>query len=300
MKMIAPVTVDETVLIASNVAENDYPEWDNTVTYASGARVIIAAVHKVYEGVAGSNTGNDPETDDGTWWVEVGATNKWKAFDRKIGQSTTQSGTITYELDLPGICSGVGFLGLSAGTVTVEVEDPQGIITYSKSQQLVDSTGIVDYFTYYTYSPEYSPKVIFSDIPGYTGHTMRITIDAGSGEAQVGEIVVGRQYDLATTIEGTQTGFESLSVKNRDAFGNIDITPRGFYDTVDFRIAIPVGGEERLGRIIREFIDKPALYYADESLLKRGTIVYGFPLGLRPTLQARGVSYANIEIEGLV
>jgi hypothetical protein len=51
-------------------------------TYADGDRVIVTTgYHKIYESQQAANTGNDPTTDDGTWWLEVSSTNRWKMFD---------------------------------------------------------------------------------------------------------------------------------------------------------------------------------------------------------------------------
>jgi len=299
MKMIAPIEVTDAVLTSSNITENDHPQWASGTTYAKGARVIVLSTHTIYESAQGGNTGNDPTTDNGTWWLTVGSTNRWRAFDERIGQSSTRAGTITYTLTLPGICTGVGFLGLNAGSVRVRVSDGSTTI-YDQTRDLVDNTEIVNFFTYFTFVPEFSSTAVFIGIPGYTGYTMTITIDAGTGTAEVGEIAVGEFHVLGVTGEGTETGFEDLSIKERDDFGNISVVERAFFDTVSFRVAMPVGSEERVGRIIRRFRAKPALYFADEDLQKRGAVVYGFPLGLRPTLSASGVSFATIEIEGLV
>jgi hypothetical protein len=53
-------------------------------TYADGDRVIVTTpnIHKIYESQQAANTGNDPTTDDGTWWLEVSSTNRWKLFRR--------------------------------------------------------------------------------------------------------------------------------------------------------------------------------------------------------------------------
>ena len=129
---------------------------------------------------------------------------------------------------------------------------------------------------------------------------MKITIDGGSGTASVGEIALGKRDQLGTTIPGTEDGFESLSTVERDVYGNITIVPRGSFDTVLFRLAIPVGDEGRVKRLIRQNKDRPALYYADEDLLGRGLIVYGTPQLQRIPMAAAGVSEASIEVQGLV
>jgi len=54
------------------------PDWVAGSTYADGDEVI-GTDDVYYVSQAGANTGNDPVSDDGTWWLEVGA-----GFDRSM------------------------------------------------------------------------------------------------------------------------------------------------------------------------------------------------------------------------
>jgi hypothetical protein len=97
MDIIRPVVVTDAVLDSSNVPENDYAEWDVATAYTVGNRVILLSTHRIYEAV-GSSTGVNPATDDGTNWLNIGATNRWKAFDQKISDPVTQLESISYTL----------------------------------------------------------------------------------------------------------------------------------------------------------------------------------------------------------
>lgn len=299
MKMIAPIEVTDAILTASNVTENDYPVWSPATTYADKARVIVLATHSIYESTSASNLGNDPTAEGTTKWVRVGSTNRWRAWDRSIGQSVTNAGSITYSLSLPGICNAVGFIGLSAGLVRVRVLDGDGVQIYDRTLGLVDATDIHNYFTYFTATPEYSPVAILEDIPGYTGYTMKITVDAGVGTAKVGEIVVGKRYELGSSGEGTEIGFIDPSRRERDPYGNQSVIARPTYDVVRYRFSIVVGGEERVRRILAKQGGGIALYYLDATLVDRGGTVLGYRPDFRAPLAAAGRSFAEIEIEGL-
>lgn len=48
--------------------ETKYATWDSGTTYA--ADFIVKKGTKYWESQQGSNTNHDPETDDGTWWME--------------------------------------------------------------------------------------------------------------------------------------------------------------------------------------------------------------------------------------
>ena len=61
------------------------PDWDTTETYGDGDEVI-GSDDVYYVSQAGSNTANDPTTDDGTWWVAVGDDDD---FDRSMALDLT-------------------------------------------------------------------------------------------------------------------------------------------------------------------------------------------------------------------
>ncbi|MHC9235019.1 hypothetical protein ACX9MO_05180 [Pseudooceanicola sp. 502str34] len=109
MRIISPITVTESLLTDTNLTEDDHDEWDVSTTYSAEDRVIVLSTHKVYESVSGSNLGYDPTTDDGTWWIEVSATNKWKAFDLRLSDQAENAGTITYEITAASLITGIAF-----------------------------------------------------------------------------------------------------------------------------------------------------------------------------------------------
>jgi hypothetical protein len=124
MKVIPPLPMTNAVIAASNVTEDDFPQWDISTSYGLGDKVIvIGTTHKVYESAQGSNIGNDPTTDTGVYWIELGATNRWKAFDGRVSDVVTSTGTITYSFTPSATITGLAFLGLNAGSVKVSVTD---------------------------------------------------------------------------------------------------------------------------------------------------------------------------------
>jgi len=85
MKVIEPITITNTILSSSNVAENDYTAWSSGTSYSIGDKVmVVGTTHKNYESKTNSNLGNDPTTDDGTNWIDLGATIAGKHLTRRL------------------------------------------------------------------------------------------------------------------------------------------------------------------------------------------------------------------------
>lgn len=111
MRVIPPLTIDETVLMSSTVLEPDPgidpPIWTSTTTYVDGSRATVLSTHKVYESVGGSTGGFSPEISVAKAvpkWIEVGFTNRWTMFDLYRSTPTitsTAETTIILKTNLP-------------------------------------------------------------------------------------------------------------------------------------------------------------------------------------------------------
>ncbi|PCJ04890.1 MAG: hypothetical protein COB16_17430 [Rhodobacteraceae bacterium] len=123
MNIIEPMVITDAELTASNIPENDYGDWSAVTTYGLGVKCISTTSHRIYESAQAGNLGNSPSTDDGTWWIELKATNKWSAFDNRRSNPATNDDEITYSITPTQDCDAIALFGLTAGTVRIEVYD---------------------------------------------------------------------------------------------------------------------------------------------------------------------------------
>lgn len=303
MKVLVPIKVDNSVFSASNVAENDYPIWDNTTTYAQGARVLIAGtIHKVYESRIAGNQGKNPLTDEASW-LYVGASNRWKAFDERLNDPTVNAGSITYTLISPGVADGIAFFKLVGKSVRVRVlsNDPTPVVVFDKKKDLVYQDNIADWFDYFYEDIEFDDEAIFTAVTILTGYSIEITIAVDSGNAQVGQITFGRVRDLGSAVTpGTGIGIKDYSRKERDEFGNVSIVERDFVSTANFMFVAMSGNENRLKRILTPLRAKPAVYFLGEDAAQYGATVYGHYESFYVQMSFKGLDNISLSVEGLV
>jgi len=299
MDIIRPVVVTDAVLDSSNVPENDYAEWNVATAYTVGNRVILLSTHRIYEAV-GPSTGVNPATDDGTNWLNIGATNRWKAFDQKIGDPVTQLDSISYTLtDDNSTPTGVALFGLKGVTATVTVTDSVEGEVYNQTNSLLDSNEIFDWFTYFFEEITYVTTTLFTGIPPYRGSTVSVTVTEDTGEtARLGQLVFGSLTELGVTTYGTAISIQDFSRKETDAFGNFIVVERAFANLVDFDVRLPTQTAGRVRRILAEYRATPIVYIGNEDS-SFGTIVYGFYRNFDITLDTPSLSFAAIEVEGL-
>jgi hypothetical protein len=301
MDIIKPITVTDSVLTSTNIAENDYAEWNSATTYAIGDNVISVTTHRIYESVTASNLNNDPTTDDGTNWLNIGATNRWKAFDKYISDPVSNTTSIQYTLTPPNgsIPSAVALLNLKGISANVTVTDSVDGEVYNTDIDLLDNRNIVDWYTYFFEEQVQREEALFLDIPPYIGAVVSVTVQEEVGQtAELGQLVFGFLSDVGLTVYGTSIGIEDYSIKDRDAFGNAIIVERNFSQTVDFDVKFETQNARKIQKTLAALRATPVVYLGSTDV-SYGTLVYGFYRRFDITLETPSYAFASIEVEGL-
>ena len=301
MDIIKPITVTDSVLTSTNIAENDYAEWNSGTTYAIGDKVISVTTHRIYESVTVSNLNNDPTTDDGTNWLNIGATNRWKAFDQYISDPVSNTTSIQYTLTPPNgsIPSAVALLNLKGISANVTVTDSVDGEVYNTNIDLLDNRNIVDWYTYFFEEQVQREEALFLDIPPYIGAVVSVTVQEEVGQtAELGQLIFGFLSDIGFTVYGTSIGIEDYSIKDRDAFGNAIIVQRNFSQTVDFDVQFETQNARKIQKTLAALRATPVVYLGSTDV-SYGTLVYGFYRRFDITLETPSYAFASIEVEGL-
>ncbi len=273
--IIAPMAVTEAELVASNIAEDDHPIWNGATAYAKAARVISTTTHRIYESVVANNTGADPVTDDGSNWLEIGATNRWRAFDQRRSNTAQQADQITYSVIPSQDCDAIALFGLVAGSVRIEVYDGATAI-YDQTFVMVDKGNVVSAYTWFFGGVIYARQKVLNGFPGYIGHRIDITIDATGSVAQVGHIVMGRNHLLGRVLNLPTVQFVSHSRKGYDEFGNELLVKRGSTRKVDLSLLVPTVQAQRVMDIVAEIDGLATAFYVTGNAPSFGLEGLGF------------------------
>lgn len=297
MRVIDPIKMTDAILTDSNVPENDHPEWNVATSYTTGNKVIVLSTHRIYEALQNS-TGVNPTTDTADNWLDIGATNRWAAFDGSIESQTSATGSIEYEFTADGNYQGLALLNLVGAQLTVDIVDPVEGAQPTRTFSLIDNANVIDWFTYF-YSPIVQLEdIIVSDLPIYNGAVVTVEVTAPTN-VKIGELVLGVDYRLGTSTTGSVLGIEDFSTKQKDEFGRTFILERAFANTVNFQFAFPTSGARGVRSLLAQLRAKPAVYYTQPGLVEYGANVYGFPTDFRINLETTEVAFASLEIEGL-
>ena len=305
MRVLIPFAVLDANLISTSIAENDFAVWDSATSYSVGDKVISTVTHRIYEALQAS-TAVDPTTDvaDPPFWLNIGATNRWKAFDKTISDPVTVANGVTsivYELGAFGIPSNsVTLFGLKGRVASVVVDDATDGEVYNREISLIDNALVNDWFNYFFQPARVKTEAIFESIPPYANADYTITVeDTSSEEPELGQIVLGQEYTLGTTGYGTSVSIEDFSRKERDAFGNAIIVERPFAKLIDFDFTVSTNEARRAAILLETVRAVPAVYYSGPDTEKYGTTVYGFFRNWSINLDGPNISNVTLEVEGL-
>jgi len=278
MQLIKPVTVTDSILDSSNVPEDDYGVWNSGTSYVVGDKVISTVTHRIYEALI-NNSNVDPTgaaTDPPTW-LDIGATNRWKAFDQKISDPVVQATSIEYTLTDPDSnVTAVSLFGLKGISANVTVTDATDGEVYNETISLIDNRNIVDWYTYFFEEQVQREQALFLNIPPYLGSDVEVTVTNTTGlNAELGQLVLGFLSSLGLTSYGTSISIEDYSRKEVDAFGNFIIVERDFAQLADFDVQFETQNARKIQRTLANFRATPIVYIGSEDT-SYGTTIYGF------------------------
>lgn len=323
-----PITVTDTtspsMLTATNVPEDDEPEWDSATTYADGDVVMVtdAGVHKRYESLKDSNTDNYPPDNtkadlSDPWWLELGPTNRWAMFNDTVQEATVSSETFsesTYAAESLSVTAAgiavqvtpqepvnyVAAFNIQGIHADLIVKNSDGDTLYSRRKNLTSTLSSANWYDYF-FEPfvQIGDSVSFNDVPTVSSGDVFFSIQRGTGaDAECGVLAMGVRKDLGIAVYGTRVGITDFSRKERDDFGNFLITERGFSKEMTAQVQLPFDRVSAVQRALAEARAKPAVYEASDEVA--ATIIYGFFTDFEITISGPTLCDATIDIEGLV
>lgn len=382
MKIVQPITITDSVLTSSNVAETDHSAYSASTGYTIGAnvRVVSTNIHKTYQALVGGvfiitmtiatpcvvtfptgssitegmpivftttgalptgivagttyyvkgltgNTFNVSATLSGaaintsgtqsgvhsvntnynipvtntTYWLDTGATNRWKMFDGSVQSQTTNSGSITFTLSTTAsFFDTLAFLNVQASSIQVTMTTTDGVV-YDKTATLSSNIGITDWYSYFYTTIFKQTDVIFDDFPLYASATITVVISNTFFTAACGACLIGKAVDISYTKKGVEhgarLGIQDYSIKTRDSFGNYTIVERAFNRRADFTVYIEGGQVDGIMNLLASVRAKPTLYLGSGKY--KSTAVYGFYKDFTVEIAYPDKSICTLQLEGL-
>lgn len=297
MKLIPPIQIADAQFVSSTVVEADYAEWSAGTAYTAGDRVIVAAAHRCYEALA-ATTGDAPVSSP-TKWLDIGATNRWRMFDDRVGTQTQDTASIVVEIE-PGIVNALVLLNVSAAEVRVTMTDATDGVVFDRTYGLYDATGINDWYPYFFDDIRRKTSLVVTGMPAYRGATIRVELtDGPATTVSVGALIVGKQQVFAEAVRtGASVGIQDYSRKEADDFGNYYVVERAYAKRARWSFVLANTEIDRLQQALAAVRATPAVFIGAEKY--DATLLYGFYRDFDIVISYPTLSECSIEIEGLI
>lgn len=306
MKIIRPVQIVNSMLTASNVPETDYDEWAVGTAYTAGDNcIVIGTTHKIYEALVDVTGGDSPEIDVTNAvpkWLEISATNRWKAFDVRVGTQTSQATSVTFEITPGVIVDSIAFLNMDCVTAQVVSTDPVEGEVYNEtidmlSTVITGSSGIYDWYTYFFSTNFRVTDAVRFDLPPYLNTVLSITITYTGGTVKVGGVVMGVQTFLGKTQYHPSIGIHDYSIKQADAFGVLTVVTRAFSKKMTAEIMVESVSISDVQAILASYRTTLIVWVGADDV--PALIVYGFYKDFNILIPYPAFAICSLEIEGL-
>jgi len=299
MKVIKSQAVTDTTLTTTDVPENDYAAWLVGTTYAATDRVIVTTpnIHNIYESVQGANTGNDPVTDDGTWWTRVSSTNRWKMFNDVVQEQTTQADIIDVTITPAAVTTALAAINVDCATITVTMTDPIEGVVYDQTFPMTSYSGITNWYDYFFTAINRKKELSILGLPPYASAVIDVTFNDLGETAKVGALVLGTSANIGDSQYGASFGIIDYSTKEVDAQGRTTITAGTYSDEADIDVVIETGRFAEVKKILTDLRTTPSVWIAEDNT--EGTIIYGYYREFDVLLTGPVVSMCTLSIEGL-
>ena len=311
MKVIIPYDFGVMDLVSSSIPETDHPEWSASATYSRGDFVISVLTHTVYRSLTDNNSGNDPDIEQAALadpliddpatvhWQVIGATNRWRMFDKKPSVQARADGSIEVVIHPNRFATGIGGFNLDAARVSVEVVD-NGVLEYSRTVALSDETVVGDWFSYF-FTPILPLKEFaLTDLPPFASADLKVTIEGG-GSIGVGQIVIGEVREIGSAGIGN-TGFNGFdfSLVQQDEFGDLTTVRRAATRLSTFDVFLSSYALSSFDSLMRDLRGGTAAVWIGDDDSRKAALNYGFYRDYRVIYTTAEYSVVSMQIQGIV
>lgn len=296
MEVVKTETIADANLVSSNVPVTE-TLW-TAGTYVTGTQRYEG--HLLYEVIATPSTTDQPSVGVAAsppTWKSVGAINRWRMFDQKANYQTVVATPLIAEITVPVAATAASVLNVDGKELQITVTDSVEGIVYDRTVQLLDNSGVIDWWTYYFLPYTQKTDVILTDLPSYPGATIKLQVRVGTGNVKVGEFTVGNLRYLGETNFGSSAGILDFSKKTVDDQGNYLIEQRSFSKRGRFDVQIDTTSIDYIHSLLTSLRSSPAVWVGSGNF--SSTIIFGFYRDFDINIQNPVASQLTISIEGL-
>ena len=284
-------------IVSTNIPPDPHAAWASGTTYADKARVVYN--NRVYESITGvDNKGKQPDIEI-AFWVEVGPTNLWKAFDLSSTTRMRFDTAAFIEMRMSQGISDLLLLALEGVTrVHAKMDDPGFGNVYDETFEVMSVPTESGWYAWTFELRVVRDELLISGLPSYPNSTLRLEME-GIVNAGVGVIAVGQLRQVGKRVEyGAKLGIQDFSRKDRNEYGDFYLKQGAFAKTANFTVGVPNDDVDNVFSLLASLRAVPCLWIGTDQW--RATTVWGVYQSFDIDIAYYDESILNISLEGLI
>ena len=233
-----------------------------------------------------------------TYWIRADSTNRWRMHDSSVSTQTTNVTSIVNVYQAVGRVNAVALLNIDCASIVITGTDATDGVVYNQTYSGVATSGIQDWYAYFTEPIVRITELLVDDFPLYANLAIGVTLSSTAGDTvKCGVCVLGTMLEAGGTQYGMNVGIQDYSIKSRDTFGNYSITERAFNRRCTMQVLVENALVDPLVNILASYRALPTVYIGSDSF--GSSMLFGFYKDFGIAISYPTVSLCNIELEGL-
>jgi len=281
--------------------------WNVNATYNYEDEARDGHYIYAYAGTNGTNTTASPSVDflklpQNRKWIKIRPSNYYAMLDGETQTQTEVNSTIDIEIQVSNY-DAIALLDLEATNVIISlVDNATSTEVYTKTIDMLDTSSIVDFYSYAFNEIGKKPSAYIDDIPLYTSATLKIIINNIGSVAKCGRLVCGRTYYIGTTGYGANLNQESYSRKETDVFGNTTLAHSNSVNLDSYEVSVQTSSVPNIRRKFKELDAVAILFIMDESqnTILDNLLTFGYYQAFSILIPDSQISTASLQIKGIL
>lgn len=256
----------------------------NTTTAGSG-------VHTLTSNSIGNAVSN------ATYWVLVGATNRWKMFDNINNTYTEQAESIEVVLTPLSVAQGLFLGGVEAASVRVQVMDGATSL-YDVTLPMTRNTIGSSYYNWIFERIVRRDSEVLLDLPPVYDAQVKITISNPGATARCAMCALGATEELGFTQYGVARDIKDFSTEMFGVDGTSTTTLRGYSKGMSLDVKVDNADFDNLVSRLEQYRQRAVVWIADSGF--KQTFVYGKYGSFKTVIEDIVYSRCSLTINGKI
>ena len=192
-----------------------------------GAAIVLSGTQPGVHTATASQNANRPLTEE-TYWLPVGATNRWKMLDAYNNTQTEQADEIVLVLRPQAIVQALYLGNIDGDEIAITVTDPTDGVVYAETTSMVISNSGSSMFNWLFKRIFRRRQFCTVTLPMYYAATIEVRIRRLGGIAKCGMLCIGPLEDVGLSQYGLEAEIKDYSSTKFNFDGTSNTKLRGY------------------------------------------------------------------------